>query len=243
MPPITKNLLIINVLTFFGSYVIRQVYGIDADRYLGLHLFLSDNFNLLQPLTYMFMHGGFSHLLCNMFALWMFGRVLEQMWGGKRFLLFYLVCGIGAGLVQEAVQGIRFLTAEAGMSPDEVEAVLAHGTNAWNEGKNFIAPQMAHLNALLNSGTVGASGSIFGILLGFGMSFPEERIFVMPLPFPIKAKYFVAGYAVIEILMGMANNPYDNVAHFAHLGGMVFGFLLIMYWKRKNRNNGYYYYN
>ena len=196
IPTVTKNLLIINVLMFLGT-VVAQSYGIDLNQYLGLHFFLAGDFNAAQLITYMFMHGGFTHLFFNMFAVWMFGRILEQVWGPKRFLFYYLVCGIGAGLIQELVQYIHY------------ETVL--------------------------------SGSVYAILLGFGMLFPNQPMFIFPLPFPIKAKYFVIGYALIELYSGFANNPGDNVAHFAHLGGMIFGFILIMYWRKKNRGNGYYY--
>lgn len=172
----------------------------------------------------MFMHGGFTHLFFNMFALWMFGRILEQVWGPKRFLFYYLVCGIGAGFIQEIVQYVHY------------EMVLSAYTSV-NTGYSVI-PMGEYLNMMT---TVGASGAIYAILLGFGMLFPNQPLFIFPLPFPIKAKYFVIGYALIELYAGFANNPGDNVAHFAHLGGMIFGFILIMYWRKKDRGNGYYY--
>lgn len=240
IPTVTKNLLIINVLAFFGT-IVAESYGIDLANYLGLHFVLSDRFNAAQLFTYMFMHGGFTHIFFNMFAVWMFGRILEQVWGPKRFLTYYLICGIGAGLIQELVTGIRYLTAESGMSPEAIETVWQEGAQALQQGMNFVNPAMANLNAILNASTVGASGAVYGILLAFGMLFPTQPMFVFPLPFPIKAKYFVIGYALIELYAGFANHSGDNVAHFAHLGGMIFGFLLIMYWRKKNRGNGYYY--
>ena len=242
IPPITKNLLIINILMFLGT-IVADSYGIDLARYLGLHFVLSDNFNLAQLFTYLFMHGGFTHLFFNMFALWMFGRILEQVWGPKRFLTFYLVCGVGAGLIQELVVGIQYFITTSGMPAEAVDVVLREGAAALQQGKNFVNPDLASLNFIVNGLTVGASGAIYGILLGFGMLFPNEKMFVFPLPFPIPAKYFVAGYALIEFFSGMANNPGDNVAHFAHLGGMIFGFILIMYWRNQNRRrrNEYYY--
>lgn len=242
IPPITKNLLIINILMFLGT-IVADSYGIDLARYLGLHFVLSDNFNLAQLFTYLFMHGGFTHLFFNMFALWMFGRILEQVWGPKRFLTFYLVCGVGAGLIQELVVGIQYFITTSGMPAEAVDVVLHEGSAALQQGKNFVNPDLASLNFIVNGLTVGASGAIYGILLGFGMLFPNEKMFVFPLPFPIPAKYFVAGYALIEFFSGMANNPGDNVAHFAHLGGMIFGFILIMYWRNQNRRrrNEYYY--
>ncbi|WP_298107026.1 rhomboid family intramembrane serine protease [uncultured Bacteroides sp.] len=242
IPVITKNLLIINVLMFLGTLVART-YGIDLADYLGLHFFMSDRFNAAQLITYMFMHGGFTHVFFNMFAVWMFGRILEQVWGPKRFLFYYLLCGIGAGLIQEGVTAVRYFTMESGMNPEAVSAVLSEGAKALSSGMNFVDPGMAELNIVLNSSTVGASGAVYAILLGFGMLFPNERMFIFPLPMPIKAKYFVMGYALIELYSGLANNPTDNVAHFAHLGGMIFGFILIMYWRRKGRRGNGYYYN
>lgn len=223
MPTVTKNLIIINVLLFFGTFV-AQRYGINLADYLGLHFFLASDFNPAQLITYMFMHGDFFHLFFNMFALFMFGRILEQVWGPKRFLFYYIVCGIGAGVIQEGVQYFQYITEFAGYA----------GVNS----ANSIIPMGEYLNMWT---TVGASGSIFAILLAFGMLFPNERMFIFPLPFPIKAKYFVAGYALIEIYLGIANNPADNVAHFAHLGGMIFGFILILYWRKKGNNNGTYF--
>lgn len=240
IPTVTKNLLIINVLMFMGVAVAER-YGIDLAHYLGLHFFLSDRFNAAQFITYLFMHGGFTHLFFNMFAVWMFGRILEQVWGPKRFLFYYLVCGIGAGVVQEAVTAIHYYTSLQGLPTVAVQTVLAEGSDVLARGMNYVDPQMASLNAVLNGATVGASGAVYAILLGFGMLFPNQPMYIFPLPFPIKSKYFVAGYALIELWSGLANNPADNVAHFAHLGGMIFGLILILYWRKKNRYNGFYY--
>ena len=223
LPPVTKNLLIINVLCFFG-YQVAKKYGIDLNDMLGLHFFLASDFNLAQLVTYMFMHANFQHIFFNMFAVWMFGRTLEHVLGSKRFLTYYMVCGIGAGLVQELVQYIQYATE------------LSHFDGV-NTGITVI--QMAEYLNLMT--TVGASGAIYGILLAFGMLFPNTGMFVFPIPFPIKAKFFVIGYAVIELLSGFGSSG-DGVAHFAHLGGMIFGFLLILYWRKKNRNNGQFYY-
>lgn len=240
IPTITKNLLIINVLVFLAT-IVAQSYGIDLARYLGLHFFSADDFNIAQLITYMFMHGGFTHLFFNMFAVWMFGRILEQVWGPKRFLFYYLVCGIGAGLISLLVTYIRMTVAKAGMSLEMIDTVYREGAGILQNNMNYTYPAMANLNVLLNGVTVGASGAVYAILLGFGMLFPNQSLFIFPLPFPIKAKYFVMGYALIELYAGFANNPNDNVAHFAHLGGMIFGFILIMYWRKKDRGNGYYY--
>ena len=223
MPKVTKNIIIINVLLFFGT-IVASSYGIDLNKYLGLHFFLASDFNPAQLITYMFMHGGWGHLFFNMFAVWMFGRTLETVWGPRRFLFYYIVCGIGAGLIQEIVQYVEYATV---LSHYEVVKTV------WGQ-----IPMAEYLNQM---NTVGASGAVYAILLGFGMLFPNAPLFIFPLPFPIKAKYFVIGYAILELYSGFANNPNDNVAHFAHLGGMIFGFILIMYWKKKGNNNGTYY--
>ena len=222
IPVVTKNILIINVLCFFGS-VVAAKYGIDLNDLLGLHFFLASDFNPAQLITYMFMHAGFQHIFFNMFAVWMFGRTLEQVWGPKRFLFYYILCGIGAGLVQEGVQYIQYVT----------ELVNYEGVNTGVA----VIPMAEYLNLMT---TVGASGAVYAILLAFGMLFPNSQMFVFPIPFPIKAKYFVMGYAALEIYLGFGSSA-DGMAHFAHLGGMIFGFILIMYWRKKNNNGQFYY--
>lgn len=240
MPTITKNLLIINILVFAADYILKTKYGIDLDSWFGLHFILSSDFQLWQPFTYMFMHGGFDHIFFNMFAVWMFGRILEQVWGSKRFLFYYLACGVGAGVCQELLMLTEYARLTSLMQPEAITQVLQEGSSVLQMNMNYIDNRMASLNLAINLPTVGASGAIYGILLAFGMLFPNEQMFVFPLPVPIKAKYFVVGYAVIELLLGLANRPGDSIAHFAHLGGMLFGFLLIMYWKKKKRNEYYY---
>lgn len=222
LPTVTKNLLIINVLCFFGMLVAKR-YGIDVENLLGLHFFLASDFNLSQLISYMFMHANFQHIFFNMFAVWMFGRVLEQVWGPKRFLTYYLICGIGAGLIQELVQYLEYAFTLSNY--DSVNLGIAGG----------IIPMEEYLNMMT---TVGASGAVYGILLAFGMLFPNSQMFIFPLPFPIKAKYFVIGYAVLELFLGLGGG--DGVAHFAHLGGMLFGLILIIYWRRKNGNQQFY---
>lgn len=221
LPTVTKNLLIINLLCYLGTIVARR-YGIDVENMLGLHFFLASDFNLAQFFTYMFMHANFSHIFFNMFAVWMFGRVLEQVWGPKRFLTYYLVCGIGAGVIQELVQFIEYT-----MVWSNYESV--------NTGLDII-PMSVFLNELT---TVGASGAVYGILLAFGMLFPNSQMFVFPIPVPIKAKYFVIGYAALELVLGITGG--DGVAHFAHLGGMLFGLIFIIYWRKKNGGGQIYY--
>ena len=174
----------------------------------------------------MFMHGNFGHLFFNMFALWMFGNTLENIWGSKRFLLFYMVCGIGAGLCQELVQYIQFQYYS--ISDDVLNTVINEGGKLIRSGKNWKG-ELGEINRIVNVATVGASGAIYGLLLAFGMMFPNSMIYLYFL-FPIKAKWFVIGYAVIELLSGLSGA--SNVAHFAHLGGMLFGLLLILYWRK-----------
>ena len=222
LPTVTKNLLIINVLCFFGMLVAKR-YGIDVENLLGLHFFLASDFNLSQLISYMFMHANFQHIFFNMFAVWMFGRVLEQVWGPRRFLTYYLICGIGAGLIQELVQYLEYAFTLSNY--DSVNLGIAGG----------IIPMEEYLNMMT---TVGASGAVYGILLAFGMLFPNSQMFIFPLPFPIKAKYFVIGYAVLELFLGLGGG--DGVAHFAHLGGMLFGLILIIYWRKKNGNQQFY---
>ena len=223
LPPVVKNLLIINTLLFLASFTLNR-FHIDITRYLGLHFFLASDFMPYQLFTYMFMHANFEHLFFNMFALWMFGNTLENIWGSKRFLLFFIVCGLGAGLCQELVQYIQYVTTGLG----NYENVNLNG---------LIMPTADYLNAW---NTVGASGAVYGLLLAFGMLFPNAMIYLYFL-FPIKAKWFVIAYAVIELVSGFLSS--GNVAHFAHLGGMLFGLILILIWKKKGTlyNRGDYY--
>lgn len=210
LPIVVKNLLIINVLFFLATIATDVVLHIDLKDYLGLHYIGASDFQPFQLVTYMFMHGNFAHLFFNMFALWMFGNTLENIWGANRFLLFYFVCGIGAGLVQELVQYIQFVTT--------LDVRIA---------ANHVISKDDYLNMLT---TVGASGAVYGILLAFGMMFPNSTLYIY-FAIPIKAKWFVLLYGIIELYSGL--NGADNVAHFAHLGGMLFGLILILYWKKK----------
>ena len=215
IPPITKNLLIINVLAYLAAVVMKGS-GIDFNEIFGLHFFMADNFHLYQLVTYMFMHGGVTHLFFNMFALWMFGCVIEQTWGSRRFLWYILACGVGAGLFQEAAQFVQYA----------VEGLAAF--NMVNVG-GMIIPTSEYLYMWV---TVGFSGAVYGILLGFGMTYPEERIFIFPLPVPIKGKWFVMLYAAIELFSALSTSS-DGVAHIAHLGGMAVGYIIIRHWRQQ----------
>jgi membrane associated rhomboid family serine protease len=214
-----------------ATVAFQNVFNTDLSKTLGLHYWASDQFSPFQLVSYMFMHGGMGHVFFNMFALWMFGNTLENAWGPKRFLTYYMATGIGAAFVQMLVTYIRIQSVSSGMDEQTINLVYTEGYDALQQGKNFIDPALAKLNLLINSTTVGASGAVFGILLAFGMMFPNSLIYVY-FAIPVKAKYFVMIYGAIELYSGFANNPNDNVAHFAHLGGMIFGFILIKYWKR-----------
>lgn len=232
IPEVTKNLLIINILAFIAN----MVTPVDLNSLLGLYYFASPEFHPYQLITHMFMHGSLMHIFFNMFALWMFGTPLEQVWGPKRFLIFYFVTALGAAFLYEFVNYLQVSSLMSGMSPESIRIVLAQGAETIRSGQNFIDPSMAKLNLLMNIPVVGASGAIFGLLLGFGMLFPNTRLMLLFPPIPIKAKYFVIGYGLIELFSGVLNRPGDNVAHFAHVGGMLFGFILIKIWqKRRDR--------
>jgi membrane associated rhomboid family serine protease len=245
IPVVTKNLLIINVLLWVASAALLKL-GIDIQAFLGLHYIGSHKFLLSQLITYMFMHDpySFSHVFFNMFGVYMFGRVLEQVWGPKRFLFFYVVTGIGAALVQELMWYIDlrpFLQAIDNYNVAGDSSVLSHYLNI-QQGVIYSADALIQAKEMILSSmlTIGASGCVFGILLGFGMLFPNSPLYIMFVPVPIKAKYMVIGYGLIELFAGVANFSGDNVAHFAHLGGMLFGFFLIRYWKKKGIGSGFF---
>jgi membrane associated rhomboid family serine protease len=235
LPEVVKNLLIINVLMLLGTFVAYQA-RIDLANILGLHHWSSDLFKPYQLVTYMFMHGGLAHLFFNMFALFMFGRILEQVWGPKRFLIYYMVTGIGAGIIQMIVTEIRIQSIIGNLDPQLYETVIREGLSVIEQGKNFVNEDAREINNLINTSTVGASGAVFGILLAFGMLFPNAQLMLLIPPIPIKAKYLVAIYGALELYLGLSNNPADNVAHFAHLGGMLFGFIMIKMWKSNTTN-------
>lgn len=235
--PVVNNLIIINVLMWLGLLAFPQYTS-----YLGMHYWASEHFNLVQLITYMFMHGGFSHLFFNMFAVYMFGVVIERVWGSRKFLLFYMVTGVGAGLIQQAVWTWEYQPLLSVLNSGNVDALNAiePTLRKWFRFDNVagltslnmieMARQMADVPL-----TVGASGAVFGILLAFGWLFPDAKLMMLFFPIPIKARVFVVLYAVAELFLGVANFSADNVAHFAHLGGMIFGAILILYWKKKGK--------
>lgn len=216
IPTITKNLLIINILAFLTMLVLNQVSGIDLNNIFGLHFFMASNFHVYQLVTYIFMHGGWEHIILNMFMLWMFGAVVEQAWGPKKFLFYYIFCGVGAGVMQEIAQffWVYFmLNGQQSLSIGDAISVMSQ-----------LSSQLDGLT------TVGASGAIYALLLAFGMMFPDQKMFIIPIPVPIKAKWMIIGSIAVELFSAMAM-PGSNVAHLAHLGGMIFGFFLIRYWR------------
>jgi len=205
LPDVVKNLLILNGLMFLATLGAEQV-GVDLNRKFGLYYIGSDYFHPYQFVTHMFMHGSLLHIFSNMFALWMFGSRLENLWGPKRFLFFYFFCGLGAAAMHSVVNYIDL--------------------------NYFATAEQAQL--IRNIPTVGASGAVFGVLLAFGMVFPNTQLMLLFPPIPIRAKYFVVFYAVFELLAGLSSfHGGSNIAHFAHIGGMLFGYILLKIWNRR----------
>ena len=253
LPPVVKNILAINVIMFLATAVLPPVFArfgvnLDLNDILGMHYWESSKFNPAQLLTYAFMHANLFHIFFNMFGVFMFGRILEYVWGPKRFLIFYVVTALGAAIVQQVVWTFEFHTLVVAMK----EAAASGLPTALLpfEGKlrelfpfgdlsSFNAVALTELkNNFLNSPefiTIGASGAVFGLLLAFGWLFPKEKLFLMFIPIPIPARIFVVLYGLFELFNGVAASAGDNVAHFAHLGGMLFGIVLILIWKKQHR--------
>ena len=228
LTPVVKNLLIINVACFIISWFLENI-GYDLTNDLGLHYIISPSFRPVQFISYMFMHANLEHIFFNMLALWMFGHSLEQFWGSKKFLIYYLATGIGAGIVQIIVAYIHLQTF---VITDEMwDLVLTQGDDLLRSGRNWVDGTLGSVNAIVNGATVGASGAVFGLLMAFGMLFPNAELYIY-FAIPIKAKWFVLIYGLIELFSGIRNSVGDNTAHFAHLGGMIFGFILIKYWQK-----------
>ena len=227
--PVTRHLLLINIIVWLATFVFEQTGTFDLTRWLGLHFWKGSNFNIVQFFTYMFMHGGFTHLFFNMFSLWMFGSLLERVLGSKRYLFYYISCGLGAALVQELVWQFTWQDMLASSVTGPAAGSVSDIIKAINEGHAAFT-----MNDFYNSMvTIGASGAVFGILLAFGMIFPNMPMYIIPFPFPIKAKWMVLGYGLIELFFGISHTM-SGVAHFAHLGGMIAGIIMILYW----RHNG-----
>ncbi|MBI4931594.1 MAG: rhomboid family intramembrane serine protease [Bacteroidetes bacterium] len=269
LPPVIKNLLIINGIFYVATIVFDLKLNIDLADVLGLHYFFSEDFRPYQLVTYMFMHGSFTHIFFNMFALWMFGNVLENVWGAKRFLIYYVVCGLGAALMHYTVHYFEIQPTLHALndymlnpSTEKLEGLFASGYikmtspemvqhlqpfidefrktellgNTQNTLQTSVDFIIEYKKEFLNAPVVvGASGSIFGLLLAFGMMFPNSMIYMYFL-FPVKAKWFVILYGAIELFGAINPSQNDNIAHYAHLGGMLFGFVLIKIWQKRKIN-------
>ncbi len=247
IPPVTRNLLIINVALWLvimicgnASSSLRQ-FADFLVNHLGLHFWESELFNPAQFVSYMFVHDPSNpmHILFNMFTLWMFGRMMEQVWGSARFLVFYMICGLGAALVQELVWHFTWmhdlvsrLAVLNGTSYEAMDQIVLQGLA--NHSPDAVAAVKMFQNNMV---TIGASGAIFGVLLGFAFMFPNLPLYLFFIPVPIKAKYMVIGYGVLEFFLGVSQSD-SSVAHFAHLGGMLFGLILLLYWKHKGTLTG-----
>ncbi|NDV96194.1 rhomboid family intramembrane serine protease [Dysgonomonas sp. 521] len=235
IPVVTRNLIIINFLVWIADMLLGNQLGMG--KYLALHYFSSNYFMPHQIITYMFMHGSLGHVFFNMFAVYMFGRTLEMVWGPKRFLIYYMLTGIGAAALQLLITYLRIKGIESSLSPDIVSQIQAGATSVMATASDHDAIQ--NLYALINTPMVGASGAVFGVLVAFGMLFPNVELMMLFFPVPIKAKWFVIGYGALELILGVMDNAGDNVAHFAHLGGLITGFFIILYWRKKGKANGH----
>ncbi|HTM99188.1 MAG TPA: rhomboid family intramembrane serine protease [Pedobacter sp.] len=227
IPPVVKNLLIINILFFVAKWIFEQ-QGIPFDEYLAVFYFDSPFFKIWQPLTYMFMHGNTMHIFFNMFALYSFGGILEAHWGPKRFINFYLITGFGALALQWAVQAF------------EVYQITGSAINNLETLSVASAIDVETLKSIYFGSMVGASGAIFGLLVAFAMLYPNIEMYIMFIPVPVKAKYIIPVYIVIELFLGVGKFAGDSVAHFAHLGGALIGYILVRMWRNKTTYFDYY---
>ncbi|NRF38925.1 rhomboid family intramembrane serine protease [Pedobacter foliorum] len=235
IPPVVKNLLIINVIFFAATFMFKDSQGgyLLVEK-LSVFYFDSPFFKIWQPITYMFMHSpeNFMHIFFNMFAVYMFGGVLESRWGAKRFLNFYLITGLGALGLQWAVQAFEV---------HQIVGTAIPGQTLYHL-QNLTASQVETLSGIYNGPMLGASGAVFGLLVAFGMLYPNTELYIMFIPVPIKAKYIIPVYILFELTMGVAQVQGDSVAHYAHLGGALIGFILVKLWKDKDNNRFYTYY-
>ena len=237
IPEVTKNIIIINVLLFLGKFA-AQAQEIDLDRHLAMFYPGSPFFKPWQMVSHIFMHGNFTHLLFNMFAIWMFGARLEQMWGPKRFLQFYFFSALGAFLLHFGIVYFQIQQLIPAVDPAMVQEIAKTGGDLLMSGRNYTDPILSELNLNYHTPVLGASGAVFGILVAFAMYWPNTELYLLFLPIPIKAKYAVMGYAAFELFSGISGFM-PGIAHFAHLGGALFGFLLVKYWNKNNRSTLY----
>lgn len=221
MPKAVKNLLIINALMFLITLVAEQS-GINLNGILGLYYFDSPKFAFYQVFTYMFMHGGIGHIFFNMFALVMFGSIIENRWGTKRFLIYYLITGLGSGILYTVVNAIQ-LTFLVGSPVNDLNTLAVDTSIIQQIISIYYVP------------CVGASGALFGIMVAFAFLYPDAPLQILFIPIPIKAKYMVLGYTAIELFLGIKPQAWDNVAHFAHLGGALTGIIILLIWRRQGK--------
>ncbi|WP_341834136.1 rhomboid family intramembrane serine protease [Chitinophaga pollutisoli] len=264
LPLVIKYLLIINVVVWLAQVALQSMYGFSLSDFLGLRYWGSEHFRPHQFITHLFLHdeSNFLHVFSNMFALWMFGSTLENRWGPKRFLNFYLICGLGAALCHEAVltyenmqltslaqqfydqptlDNFRVIVSKYNL--DQMQSYV----EAWSQlppDSDQMVWQARHFVSVFveqyrNVPTVGASGAVFGVLLAFGYLYPNQYLFIIPIPFPIKVKYFIGGYILWELYVGFKNQAGDNVAHFAHLGGALFAYILLKIWRERSSPRSY----
>lgn len=228
LTPAVKNIIIINVLIYLACFVVPGL----NDALTGYY-FASPNFRPWQIVTHMFMHSqyDFTHIFFNMYALYLFGTALENYWGTKKFVIYYMTCGVGAFFLHMGVSYFEIQKMMQVLSDKEIYQVMITGLE---EGRSYKV-QMVELYSAINTGVVGASGAVFGVLLGFGMLFPNTELMLLFPPIPLKAKYFVMIYGAIEFFLAMRQTTGDNVAHYAHLGGMLFGYLLLKYWQKNSK--------
>ena len=265
IPLIVKNLLIINILVFLIQQACESrgilIGGSSFDDLFALHYWQSPKFRWWQLFTHMFMHGNVMHIAFNMFALWMFGKILENVWGPQRFLIFYLICGVGASMCHLAVLTYEFQPflhqlaqyqqhpnvndfvriAETYPIPGNLDDInqFLRSWQAQPDSAEYSLKSIGYLKTHMNEVTVGASGAIFGLLFAFGYLFPNTEMYIYFIPIPVKAKWVIGGYCLIELSQGIANSAGDNVAHFTHLGGALFAFILLRFWKNKFGNRYY----
>lgn len=227
---VVKNLLIINVIVFLGTMFVTP----EINEWFTLYHPLSNHFKPVQLITHMFSHGGIGHIFFNMFGLFMFGPPLESLWGPKRFLLFYLICGFGAAAIHLGVGYYEYMQLANALSPDQVMDVIDRGRQVMYSGQQYRDPSLAELNRTLNIPVVGASGALYGVLVGYGMKFPNAKLALIFFPVPVAAKYFIPGLLALDLLGGFTGFSIfgQNIAHFAHVGGAIFGFLMILYWQK-----------
>lgn len=265
LPPVVKNLLIINGLLFLATYALGSSFDFNLTKVFALHYPDSADFSPYQYVTHLFMHGSFMHLFFNMFALWMFGYVLENVWGSQRFLIYFMVTGLGAAFFHTLINWMDYSSLQSAIDnysespgPDAFLALLRdnfEGLYEMNRGniQQFISEFRANptdtaiinesysivdrfYEMKINTPTVGASGAVYGILMAFGILFPNVLVYIYFL-IPVRVKYLILFLIGLELYLGIASNPGDNVAHFAHLGGMIFGYILLRLWKKNMDRN------